>query len=64
MAVKKTIEQQQIFLKDDALQLSHGVKNIYQNRLYQYRTYYRESFLWLLILKICESFFSDRVKTF
>ena len=43
-------------MKYDVSQLSHGVKNIHRNKLYQQQMRWRESFLQLLLLKVSESF--------
>ena len=43
-------------MKGNILQLSHGIKNIYQSNSYQEHTHWTEGFPQLLLLKVCGAF--------
>ena len=42
--------------KKNVFQLSHGIKNIHRTKLYQWYTDLGNTFLQLLLLKVCEAF--------
>ena len=56
MAVGKTLRVTTNFYKNSVFQLSHCRKNIHRIKLYQNHTHWRNRFLQLQLLKVCESF--------
>ena len=46
---------------NNAFQLSYGIKNIHQSKMYRWYTDLGKTFLQLLLLKVCAMFSSDKV---
>ena len=51
-------------MKNTVVQLSHGIKNIYQNNVFQQHIAYtlEKKILQQLLLKVCEFFFRESEK--
>ena len=49
-------------MKNNVLQLSHGIKNIHQSKFYQQHTHWRKIYLQLPLLTVCELILFRQIK--